>query len=135
MARAIAIGGLPIRPCCSTPPGATPPRTATRQSIKPRGWVFLGLLKKQRARRPIDGAFIAISLSDLLLGSDAERAAHAAAIRQRIQELYTQLGVRFPIYLMLTKLDLVPGFMEYFDTLEQGRADSGLGHDLCPGRR
>ncbi|MGE8392790.1 type VI secretion system membrane subunit TssM [Pseudomonas sp. BIGb0427] len=80
---------------------------------------FLDLLKKQRARRPIDGAFIAISLSDLLLGSDAERAAHAAAIRSRIQELYSQLGVRFPIYLMLTKLDLVPGFMEFFDTLSK----------------
>lgn len=80
---------------------------------------FLDLLKTQRSRRPIDGAFIAISLSDLLLGSDAERAAHAAAIRTRIQELYSQLGVRFPIYLMLTKLDLVPGFMEYFDNLSK----------------
>nr|BFE92963.1 hypothetical protein GCM10020185_34990 [Pseudomonas brassicacearum subsp. brassicacearum] len=27
--------------------------------------------------------------------------------------------MRFPIYLMLTKLDLVPGFMEYFDTLSK----------------
>ncbi len=78
---------------------------------------FLDLLKTQRSRRPIDGAFIAISLSDLLLGSDAERAAHAVAIRARIQELYSQLGVRFPVYLMLTKLDLVPGFMEFFDNL------------------
>ncbi|MGC5699197.1 type VI secretion system membrane subunit TssM [Pseudomonas sp. NFXW11] len=80
---------------------------------------FLDLLKTQRSRRPIDGAFVAISLSDLLLGSEAERAAHAAAIRLRIQELYTQLGVRFPIYLMLTKLDLVPGFMEFFDSLSK----------------
>ncbi|NWA04920.1 type VI secretion system membrane subunit TssM [Pseudomonas gingeri] len=80
---------------------------------------FLDLLKTQRARRPIDGAFIAISLSDLLLSTDAERAAHATAIRARIQELYTQLGVRFPIYLMLTKLDLVPGFMEFFDALSK----------------
>ncbi|MCF5632229.1 type VI secretion system membrane subunit TssM, partial [Pseudomonas syringae] len=80
---------------------------------------FLDLLKTQRARRPIDGAFIAISLSDLLLGSDAERADHAAAIRLRIQELHTRLGVRFPIYLMLTKLDLVPGFMEFFDALSK----------------
>lgn len=80
---------------------------------------FLDLLKNQRSRRPIDGAFIAISLSDLLLGTDAEREAHAVAIRARIQELYTQLGVRFPIYLMLTKLDLVPGFMEFFDALSK----------------
>ena len=37
-ARATATGGLPIRLCCSTPPGATPPRTATPRWIKPRGW-------------------------------------------------------------------------------------------------
>jgi type VI secretion system protein ImpL len=80
---------------------------------------FLDLLKTQRSRRPVDGAFIAISLSDLLLGSEAERVAHAAAIRARIQELYSQLGVRFPIYVMLTKLDLVPGFMEFFDALSK----------------
>ncbi|MBD8496350.1 type VI secretion system membrane subunit TssM [Pseudomonas syringae] len=80
---------------------------------------FLDLLKTQRPRRPIDGAFIAISLSDLLLGSDEERAAHAVAIRSRVQELHDQLGVRFPIYLMLTKLDLLPGFMEFFDALSK----------------
>ncbi|WAF83435.1 type VI secretion system membrane subunit TssM [Metapseudomonas otitidis] len=80
---------------------------------------FLDLLKTQRKRRPIDGAFVAISLSDLLLGSETERAAHARAIRARVQELYTQLGVRFPIYVMLTKLDLVPGFMEFFDALSK----------------
>ncbi|ROL73571.1 type VI secretion protein IcmF [Pseudomonas chlororaphis] len=89
-------------------------------TVDKAAWLgFLDLLKNQRSRRPIDGAFVAISLSDLLLGSDAERAAHAAAIRLRIQELYTQLGVRFPIYLMLTKLDLVPGFMEFFDALSK----------------
>ncbi|MDX9683352.1 type VI secretion system membrane subunit TssM [Pseudomonas protegens] len=89
-------------------------------TVDKAAWLgFLDLLKTQRSRRPIDGAFVAISLSDLLLGSEAERAAHAAAIRLRIQELYTQLGVRFPIYLMLTKLDLVPGFMEIFDSLSK----------------
>nr|WP_217438484.1 type VI secretion system membrane subunit TssM [Pseudomonas protegens] len=89
-------------------------------TVDKAAWLgFLDLLKTQRSRRPIDGAFVAISLSDLLLCSEAERAAHAAAIRLRIQELYTQLGVRFPIYLMLTKLDLVPGFMEFFDSLSK----------------
>jgi type VI secretion system protein ImpL len=89
-------------------------------TVDKAAWLgFLDLLKTQRSRRPIDGAFVAISLSDLLLGSEAERAAHAAAIRLRIQELYSQLGVSFPIDLMLTKLDLVPGFMEFFDSLSK----------------
>ena len=89
-------------------------------AVDKAAWLgFLDLLKKQRSRRPIDGAFVAISLSDLLLGSDSERAAHAVAIRSRVQELYTQLGVRFPVYVMLTKLDLVPGFMEFFEGLSK----------------
>ena len=89
-------------------------------AVDKAAWLgFLDLLKKQRSRRPIDGAFVAISLSDLLLGSESERAAHAVAIRSRVQELYTQLGVRFPVYVMLTKLDLVPGFMEFFDGLSK----------------
>ena len=89
-------------------------------TVDKAAWLgFLDLLKTQRPRRPVDGAFVAISLSDLLLASEAERAAHAAAIRTRIQELYSQLGVRLPIYLTLTKLDLVPGFMEFFDNLSR----------------
>ncbi len=80
---------------------------------------LLKLLKTHRARRPLDGVFIAISLSDLLLGSEAERAAHVTAIRARVRELYRRLGVRLPVYVLLTKLDLVPGFMEYFDALSK----------------
>lgn len=89
-------------------------------SVDKSAWLgFLDLLRTQRPSRPVDGAFIAISLSDLLLATETERAAHAAAIRARIQELYSQLGVRLPIYLMLTKLDLVPGFLEFFDNLSK----------------
>ncbi|SFQ69080.1 type VI secretion system protein ImpL [Pseudomonas sp. NFPP07] len=89
-------------------------------AVDKAAWLgFLDLLKNQRKRRPIDGVFVAISLSDLLLGSEAERSAHARAIRTRVQELYGQLGVRFPIYVMLTKFDLVPGFMEFFDALSK----------------
>lgn len=80
---------------------------------------FLDLLKEERARRPIDGVFVAISLSDMLLGSEDERAAHAMAIRARVQELHTRLGVRVPVYVTLTKLDLVPGFMAFFDGLNK----------------
>jgi type VI secretion system protein ImpL len=89
-------------------------------TVDKAAWLgFLDLLKNQRPRRPIDGVFLAVSVSDLLLSSEAECAAHATAIRARIQELYTRLGVRFPIYVTLTKLDLVPGFMAFFDSFNK----------------
>ncbi len=78
---------------------------------------FLNLLKRYRKRQPINGALIAISLSDMVLLTDTERQAHARAIRMRIRELHDQLGVRFPIYVLFTKADLIAGFVEYFDDL------------------
>ena len=78
---------------------------------------FLSLLKKNRRRRPINGAIIAISVHDLLLQSEEERAQHAKIIRTRIDEIMQKLEVRFPVYLMFTKTDLVSGFTEYFEDL------------------
>jgi type VI secretion system protein ImpL len=75
---------------------------------------FLGLLSKFRGRQPINGAMLTISLADLLSASDAERAQHAAVLRRRLQELREQLGVQFPIYVLVTKADLLSGFEEYF---------------------
>ena len=80
---------------------------------------FLDLLKKHRKRRPINGAFIAISLADLLLQSEEERTAQALAIKQRIQELHEHFGIRFPIYVLFTKVDLIAGFIEFFSDLGQ----------------
>jgi len=80
---------------------------------------FLDLLKKYRRRRPINGVLVAISLSDLMMLSDQERHNHAVAIKERIQELDKHFGIRFPVYLMFTKCDLVAGFMEFFDDLDR----------------
>jgi len=78
---------------------------------------FLALLKKHRRRRPLNGVLVAISLSDLLLQNQAERATHIRAVKQRIGELYEHFGIRFPIYVLLTKADLVAGFTEFFEDL------------------
>ena len=78
---------------------------------------FLNLLKRNRRRRPINGAIIAISLLDLLSQTDEERIMHAKTIRTRIDELMDKLEIRFPIYLMFTKTDLVSGFSEFFEDL------------------
>ncbi|MCF8002687.1 MAG: type VI secretion system membrane subunit TssM [Chromatiaceae bacterium] len=80
---------------------------------------FLGLLKKYRPRRPINGVLVALSLSDLMQQTDAERDLHAKAVRARVQELYTELRIRCPIYVVFTKADLVAGFSEFFADLGQ----------------
>ncbi len=83
---------------------------------------FLALLKKHRPRRPINGVLVAVSLADLMQQGPAERAAHARAIRQRIQELCRTFGIAVPVYVLFMKADLVAGFMEFFADLgKEGR--------------
>ena len=83
---------------------------------------FLELLKRNRRRRPINGAIVAISLQELLTQTEDERITHAKTIRSRIDELMEKLEIRFPIYLMFTKSDLISGFSEFFEDLsKEGR--------------
>ncbi|SFV04684.1 type VI secretion system membrane subunit TssM [Pseudoduganella namucuonensis] len=82
---------------------------------------FLQLLRKHRGRRPINGVIVALSVADLLQQGEVARRAQALAIRARIQELHEQLGIRFPVYVIVTKCDLLAGFVEFFDNL--GRDD------------
>ncbi|MGI3170841.1 type VI secretion system membrane subunit TssM [Pseudooceanicola sp. C21-150M6] len=98
-------------------------RYTTQESDKAAdnaGWLgFLDLLKRHRKRQPINGALVAISLSDLSLQDEVTQRAHAQAIRRRLNELREKLGVRFPVYVLFTKADLVAGFSEFFDSLGQ----------------
>lgn len=91
-------------------------------AVDKAGWqAFLGLLKRTRARQPLNGVMIAIALSDLAAAPAAERLAHARAIRRRVKEIYDQLGVRVPVYALFTKADLIAGFTEFFDDLDRER--------------
>ena len=91
-------------------------------AVDKAGWhAFLGLLKRTRARQPLNGVLVAIALSDIAAAPAAERLAHARAIRRRVKELYDQLGVRVPVYALFTKADLIAGFTEFFDDLDRER--------------
>src|SRR6266513_1798125 len=88
------------------------------------GWIaFLQLLRKFRGRQPINGVIVAVSATDLLALGEREREQHVAAIRERLDELSRNLRIDVPVYFLVTKCDLVAGFSEFFDELNQdGRA-------------
>ena len=88
---------------------------------------FLALLKKHRPRRAINGAIVAVSLQELLILSSDERQRHAETIRTRIQELMGDLKIRFPIYFVVTKCDLLAGFNEFFEYLDQSEREQVWG--------
>jgi type VI secretion system protein ImpL len=89
---------------------------------------FLDLLKKNRPNQPINGVMLAISIEDVLTASPAELNAHSDAIRARLTELHDNLKVDFPVYALFTKMDLVSGFMEFFQNLNEAGRRPVWGH-------
>jgi type VI secretion system protein ImpL len=94
-----------------------------------KSWLsFLSLLKQNRAKQPINGVILAISIEDLLTESPDEIQAHANAIRKRLFELNQELKIDFPVYALFTKADLIEGFREYFGNFTESRRRKVWGH-------
>ncbi|UYP74037.1 type VI secretion system membrane subunit TssM [Pantoea dispersa] len=80
---------------------------------------FLDLLRKYRGRQPVNGVIVTLSVSDLLTQSPEAQRNQAIALRQRLMELHDRLGIRFPVYVLVTKTDLLKGFRSYFAALDK----------------
>ncbi|QCP54387.1 type VI secretion system membrane subunit TssM [Trinickia violacea] len=98
----------------------------SQQSIDAAEWLgFLAMLRKHRPRAPINGALLAVNLAELTSQNESRRMAEAAALRARLAELRGELGIRFPVYLVITGMDQLTGFAEYFSSLTaEGRAQT-----------
>jgi len=106
-------------------------RYVTEDDDREEWLAFLALLKKHRKSKPINGVMAAISLADLLQADEQVIADHAKNIRSRIDELIAELGTVFPVYLLLTKCDLVHGFIEFFEDLNTSEREDILGVTLA----
>ena len=113
-------------------------RYTTQQSdrdVDASAWKsFLELLKKSRPRRPINGVLVTVSVGDLLQQTPAEREAHTQAVRARVQELYQTLGLRIPVYVLVTKSDLLAGFSEFFAAMGKEERAQAWGFSLPYGK-
>ncbi|WP_269899906.1 type VI secretion system membrane subunit TssM [Paenalcaligenes faecalis] len=92
---------------------------------------FLSLLSKYRGRQPINGIILTISLADLLSANDTDRIQHAAVLRQRLGELKKQLGIHFPVYVLVTKMDLLTGFEPYFSSFDRSSLEQVWGFSFA----
>lgn len=99
------------------------------------GWrALIGELVGKRRLLPLNGVILALSPADLVLADATERAEIAAGIRARVTDLEQSLRLSLPIYVVLTKLDLTPGFVEYFDRLDVEQRLQAWGFSLSDDR-
>ncbi len=88
---------------------------------------FLSLLAKYRKKEPINGLVVSVSADKLLTGSRDALERDGAEIRKRIDELMRALGVKFPIYIMVTKCDLIQGMSAFCEKLPESVLDQAMG--------
>jgi type VI secretion system protein ImpL len=91
---------------------------------------FLDLLRRHRPRRPLNGVLLTVSASDLLDPVPARLATHAQELRARLDELRQRLQATLPVYLLVTKTDLLPGFAECFADFDDGQRTQVWGATL-----
>jgi len=100
-------------------------------SVDKTAWQgFLAMLREKRSRRPINGVLLALSIEDIVTGSDTDLEQIAKTLRTRIDELYNELGIAPPVYLVFTKCDMLAGFSEFFSDLNREEREQAWGHTL-----
>lgn len=87
------------------------------KSTPSKVWLdLLHQLSYHRARRPLDGVIITISAEDLYGSkklSPLDMRQKAQAMYQSLITLQSNLSMRLPIYVVITKTDIIPGFDEF----------------------
>lgn len=87
---------------------------------------FITLLKRYRPKQPINGLVVTVS-TDNLLDNPTDLLDLATELKRRIQEMRIQFGIDFPIYLTITKLDLLHGFHAFFSHLTEEERNKYFG--------
>ena len=88
---------------------------------------LLRMLRKQRTGVAANGLIFAVSVESLLTRSAGELEDMARSLRRRLNEATDELGVDLPIYLVVTKMDQVEGFVEAVAASPVLRPEGALG--------
>lgn len=109
-------------------------RYAVQEEDRTEWFGFLSLLKKYRPKAPINGIVIVASIAELAGNRPDFTITLARQLRQRVQELTERLELFAPVYVMFTKVDLIAGFVDFFedsDAAERSRVwGATLPYDL-----
>ena len=92
-------------------------RWSTEEDDKDEWLAFLNLLKQTRPKKPINGILLAVPVTDLQK-SEEEIGDLARLLRERVDEVVAHLETIVPVYVIVTKCDLISGFVETFGDLK-----------------
>ncbi len=88
---------------------------------------FLNLLVKYKKKEPLNGLIITIASDKLLKGTADTIEEEATSIRRRLDELMRVLGIKVPVYILITKCDLILGMTQFCDQLPEETLNQPMG--------
>ena len=94
-------------------------RYTTEDDDRDEWFSFLDMLKRTRAKKPVNGLIVAVSVGDIIGIDEEETIQLAQRLRERVDEVMERLKMIVPVYLMFTKCDLLAGFVDMFGDLSK----------------
>ena len=105
-----------------------PTTDETNSRLTERLWLhFIEWMGKTRSRRPLNGIILTIDFAKLASQQASDRKAYSTILRARLRETMEQLGTRLPVYVVLTKFDLIKGFDTFFQNISKSQRDEIFG--------
>ncbi len=94
-------------------------------------WTYiLNLFKFHRPKRPIDGIILTIPSDEVLVNGAFTKddiSERGRAIYAKLWKLQNTLGMRVPVYVVVTKSDKIPGFSNLVSQLPEQKRDEIVG--------
>ncbi len=88
---------------------------------------FLTLIAKYRQREPLNGLIVTVAADKVLQATPESLQEDGRNVRRRVDELMRVLGAKFPVYLLVTKCDLVHGMTEFCDEFPEVSLNQAMG--------
>lgn len=88
---------------------------------------FLSHLIKYRKKEPINGIIVTVEADELLEADPEKIEQEGRTLRKRIDEVIQVMGAKFPIYLLVTKCDLIFGMSRFYNLLSESALNQAMG--------
>ncbi|OTA19093.1 hypothetical protein Xbed_02649 [Xenorhabdus beddingii] len=104
------------------------PLNSDKPQIHPRLWeALLNWLTENRQRQPLNGIILTVDTLRLMTDSREQRERYVREIHQRLQDIRLTFHSQLPLYLVMTKIDLLHGFEAMYQSLDRQLRDQILG--------
>nr|WP_283777009.1 type VI secretion system membrane subunit TssM [Pseudomonas syringae] len=96
---------------------------------------LLKLLRGRHRTHPLSGVLVTLPVDTLFDEHDKRLEKIAEDVRARLDDIFHQLHIDVPVYLVMTKADSVAGFDAFFDQLSREESEQVLGATFRQGEQ